>query len=218
MDHSRPYLPAMPSIFQFYLYKFNFKCIKKLITTFFLQNVYDNSRNYGYATCSNYGFKIQTQSSYLLLLLRSSKLTTINQNQKVKENMQYNLKFQTNLLKDLFKRYNPPPPISETSLPLKKSSCFEKLDVATRLELDHELSHVIDVQPDLRFPFQYFMFNIAEDYPELTSKAHPYVSTFTLIAYEQLLFNAYLLACDLHARDTLSYHATFYKNNSLRSD
>lgn len=121
-------------------------------------------------------------------------------------------------LSDLSKRYNPPPPLPETSLPLKKSTYFEKLDVATRLELDHGISHIIDVQPDLRFPLQYFMYNIAEEYPDLTTRSHPYVSTFTLIAYEQLLFNAYLLACDLHARDTLSYHATFYKNDSLRSD
>lgn len=55
-------------------------------------------------------------------------------------------------LADLSKRYNLPQPPSESTAPVKKSSYFEKLDVATRLELDHGLSHIIDVQPDLRFP------------------------------------------------------------------
>lgn len=99
-------------------------------------------------------------------------------------------------LADLSKRFNPPQPPSESTLPQKKSSYFEKLDVATRLELDHGLSHIIDVQPDLRFPLQYFMYNVAEEYPDLNAKSHPYVSTFTLIAYQQIMLNAYLLICD----------------------
>lgn len=81
-------------------------------------------------------------------------------------------------LADLSKRYNPPQPQGESTIPSKKSSYFEKLDVATRLELDHGLSHIIDVQPDLRFPLQYFMYYTAEEYPELNAKSHPYVSIY----------------------------------------
>lgn len=53
-------------------------------------------------------------------------------------------------LSDLSKRFNPATPTPEASLPQKRSSYFEKLDIATRLELDHSVSHTIDVQPDLR--------------------------------------------------------------------
>jgi len=62
------------------------------------------------------------------------------------------------------------------------------------------------------------MYNIAEEYPDLTTKAHPYVSTFALIAYQQLMLNAYLLVCDLYARETASYFAQSYKNDTLKSD
>lgn len=84
------------------------------------------------------------------------------------------------------------------TVPARRSSYIEKLDVKTRLELDRGVQHIVDVQPDLRFPFQYFLYNVSEQYPELSVKGHPYVSTFTLVAYQQILFNAYLLICDLH--------------------
>lgn len=87
-------------------------------------------------------------------------------------------------LSDLSKRFNPATPTPEASLLQKRSTYFEKLDIATRLELDHGVSHTIDVQPDLRFPFQYFIYNTAEEYPELAVKSHPFVSTFSIIAYQ----------------------------------
>lgn len=62
------------------------------------------------------------------------------------------------------------------------------------------------------------MYNIAEEYRELNAKAHPYVSTFTLIAYQQIMLNAYLLICDLHARENISYFAQSYKNDAVKSD
>ncbi|KAL3282935.1 hypothetical protein HHI36_006093 [Cryptolaemus montrouzieri] len=121
-------------------------------------------------------------------------------------------------LSDLAKRYNPPNPPSEAPTPQKKSTYFKKLDIAMRMELDHGLTHIIDVQPDLRFPFQYFLFNIAEEYPELTVKSHPYTSTLTLVAYQQILFNAYLLICDMYSRESISYFAQSYKNDPHKMD
>lgn len=128
--------------------------------------------------------------------------------------------FRTNIeiLYDLAKRYNPPTPANPTPAPTKKSSYFDKLDVAVRMELDHGKSHIIDVQPDLRFPFQYSIYNTTERYPDLNVKGHPFTSTFTLIAYDQLILNAYLLICDLYSREIPSYHTFPYKSETLRSD
>lgn len=50
------------------------------------------------------------------------------------------------------------------------------------MDLDHGTSHTIDVQSDLRFPLQYILYNITEQYSDLTTKSHPFVSTFTLAA------------------------------------
>lgn len=62
------------------------------------------------------------------------------------------------------------------------------------------------------------MYNIAEEYPDLNAKTHPYVSTFTLIAYQQIMLNAYLLICDIHARDNISFFTQSYKNDTLKAD
>lgn len=90
--------------------------------------------------------------------------------------------------------------------------------MTTRLELDHGVQHIIDVQPDLRFPLQYLMYNTAEEYPDLSTESHPYDNTFTMIAYQQLMLNAYLLICDLYSRENISYFAQGYKSDSLKSD
>lgn len=147
----------------------------------------------------------------------ATKMFKSDKQTKLSTSIQFDISNKT-ALADLSKRYNPPQPPSESSVPQKKSTYFEKLDVATRLDLDHGISHIIDVQPDLRFPLQYFMYNITEEYPELNVKAHPFVSTFTLIAYQQIMLNAYLLICDLHARENISYFTQDYKNDTLKSD
>jgi len=121
-------------------------------------------------------------------------------------------------LSDLSKRYNPPAPPSEPVPPPKRFTYFEKLYVATRLELDHGVQHIIDVQPDLLYPLQYFMYDTPEEYPDLTTKSHICVSTFTMIAYQQLMLNAYLLIRDLYSRESISYFAQGYKSDSLKSD
>ncbi|KAG8227153.1 hypothetical protein J437_LFUL001697 [Ladona fulva] len=121
-------------------------------------------------------------------------------------------------LSDLAKKYNPPTPPAEVQPPTTKSDYFEKLDVAIRMELDHGQTHTIDVQPDLRFPFQYFLYNVSNKYPDLTTKSHPFVSTFTLVAYQQILFNSFLLICDLYSRDQASFFAQRYKNVSQKMD
>lgn len=67
-------------------------------------------------------------------------------------------------------------------------------------------------------PTPYFMYNVAEEYPELNLISHPFVRTFTLIAYQQLMLNDYLLICDIHARGNISIFAQSYKNDALKSD
>lgn len=57
------------------------------------------------------------------------------------------------------------------------------------MELDHGTQHIIDVQPDFRFPFQF-----------------------------KILFNAYLLICDLYSKELVSYHASSYKNDPTKMD
>lgn len=53
---------------------------------------------------------------------------------------------------------------------------------------------------------------------DLTTKSHPYVSAFTLVAYQQILFNAYLLICDIHCREPVSHNASKFKNDAAKSD
>lgn len=121
-------------------------------------------------------------------------------------------------LSDLAKRFNPATPAPEAPAPKLKSTYFEKLDIAVRMELDHGTTHIIDVQPDLRFPLQYILYNVTEQFPELTVKSHPFVSTFTLIAYQQILFNAYILICDIYSREVVSHFASDYKRSPSKMD
>ncbi|CAH1106903.1 unnamed protein product [Psylliodes chrysocephalus] len=60
------------------------------------------------------------------------------------------------------KKLTPVTPAPEAPTPKSKSTYFEKLDVAVRMELD------------LRFPLQYIMYTTAETYPDLTVKSHPF--------------------------------------------
>lgn len=124
----------------------------------------------------------------------------------------------TTSLSDLAKRFNPSEPPPEAPVPKPRSTYFEKLDMAVRMELDHGTQHIIDVQPDLRFPLQYILYNVIEQFPELTVKSHPFISTFTLVAYQQILFNAYLLICDLYSREIVSFNAAKYKSNPTKMD
>lgn len=140
-----------------------------------------------------------------------------SQSSKHKTSIQFDISNKTSL-SDLSKRFNPANPPPEAPTPKMKSTYFEKLDMAVRLELDHGTQHIIDVQPDLRFPFQYMIYNITEQFPDLTVKSHPFVSTFTLIAYQQIVFNAYILICDLYSREIVSYRAASFKNDPSKMD
>ncbi|KAK9891750.1 hypothetical protein WA026_016547 [Henosepilachna vigintioctopunctata] len=129
----------------------------------------------------------------------------------------FNISNETSL-SDPAKRYNPTPGPSPTLQPTKKGTYFEKLDVAVRMELDHGTSNVIDIQPDLRFPFQYSTYCITERYPELNVKSHPSTSTFILICYDQIILNTYLLICELHSRELSSYSTFKYESFSFHLD
>ncbi|KAK9871889.1 hypothetical protein WA026_015138 [Henosepilachna vigintioctopunctata] len=135
--------------------------------------------------------------------------------QRLKTSIQFDIANKTSL-SELSHRFTPVNPPPEAPAPKSKSTYFEKLDVAVRMELDHGTQHIIDVQPDFRFPFQYFMYNVTEH--DLTVKSHPFVSTFNLIAYEQILLNAYILIRDLHSREIVSQHAAKYKNTASKMD
>lgn len=83
-----------------------------------------------------------------------------------------------------------PPPIS--------SDFFSRLNVASKIEINTGDYFNIDVQPDSRFSIHYSIYNTVRTYPDLDVRRHPYVSPFTLIAYEQMLFTAQLLLNDIH--------------------
>lgn len=88
---------------------------------------------------------------------------------KHKTQVQFDISNKTSL-SDIAKKFNPATPPPEAPAPKLKSSYFEKLDMAIRMELDHGTQHIIDVQPDLRFPFQFFIYNVTEEFPDLTVK------------------------------------------------
>ncbi|KAK9873284.1 hypothetical protein WA026_021773 [Henosepilachna vigintioctopunctata] len=129
----------------------------------------------------------------------------------------FNLSNKTSL-SDLAKRYNPTYGPGPTLQPAKKSSYSEKLDVPVRMELDHGTSHIVDVQRDLRFPFQYSTYCITERYPEVNVKSHPFISTFKLTAYDQLILIAYVLICYTYSREIPSYYTFKYNSETIRMD
>lgn len=73
-----------------------------------------------------------------------------NNSKKNKTSVQFDISNKSSL-SDLAQKYTTATPAPEAPTPKLKSSYFEKLDMAVRMELDHGTQHIIDVQPDLRF-------------------------------------------------------------------
>lgn len=121
-------------------------------------------------------------------------------------------------LKALSSKFKVPSSRNELTSKTQSSNFFSKLNVIDRIETDHGTSFTVDVQPDLRFPFYYFTYEVTSKYPELDVKAHPYTSSFSLVAYSQVLFNCALLVNDLYVRDTKSYFASLYRSDPYRRD
>lgn len=95
---------------------------------------------------------------------------------------------------------------------------FQRLNMASKIEANLGSAFTIDVQPDFRFPMYYSIYNTVRLFPQLDIKCYPYVSPFTLIAYEQALIYAHLLLSDIHYRPTTSSHANFYRRDNSTGD
>lgn len=105
---------------------------------------------------------------------------------------------------------NPPPP--------PDSDFFQRLNMASKIETNAGLEFIIDVQPDLRFILYYSIYNVIKKYPSLDVKTHPYVSPFTLIAYDQTLIIAHLLLQDIHHRSICSHYANAFRRDNGTKD
>lgn len=121
-------------------------------------------------------------------------------------------------LNELSKRFSNPSTPGNIPTPSIKNDFFRRLDIPSRIEIDSGLPFTIDVQPDFRYPFNYIAYNISSQYPDLSVKEFPFVSTFTLIAYQQILHAAVYLLHDIYERDYPSPAAILYKNDAYRKD
>lgn len=93
------------------------------------------------------------------------------------------------------------------------SDWYDRLALPAYVETDRGDRFTIDVQPDFRFPFSYIQYCTRTEFPELDTQQFPYVSTFSLIAYQQILFGGYLLGNDLYNRGRKSPNAQSFIND-----
>lgn len=120
---------------------------------------------------------LQSKESPTALPARLQKSTGPPKSKEQKTSIQFEIS-NTSSLFDLSKRYNPVQPQSESTVPVKRSSYFEELDVTTRLELNHGIKHIIDVQPDLRFPLQSCTFSTIYRNSTLTRVQRPTICEY----------------------------------------
>lgn len=95
---------------------------------------------------------------------------------------------------------------------------FRRYNLNQRAQPDNGGDHIIDVQPDMRFPTSYLIYAAIKAFPDLDIKAHPSVSLYSLVAYEIIMLTAHLLLQDTVARPQKSFHAQQYHNDVERHD
>lgn len=121
-------------------------------------------------------------------------------------------------LEKLAKKLQPLIVTPEATPPPIDTDFFKRLNMAAKIESNTGSHFVIDVQPDLRFPLYYFIYNVEQIFPELDVRSFPYVSPFSLIAYDQILLIAHLLLCDIHQRSPTSHQANAFRRNNTAKD
>lgn len=62
------------------------------------------------------------------------------------------------------------------------------------------------------------IYNTIAQYPSLDVKSYPYVSPFSLIAYQQILLTGHLLLMDIHHRPQTSQFANAYRQDNGLND
>lgn len=100
----------------------------------------------------------------------------------------------------------------------QQESWFDRFKVSKNSSTAEGEEFIIDVQPDMRFPFTYIAFNCTQIYPLIEIKSHPSISLFSLIAYEIIIFSAFLLQQDKCCRKPKSLWAQPYDNDAQRQD
>lgn len=123
-----------------------------------------------------------------------------------------------NVLANLNKVFASIKDASKAPAPTKENDFWKRTSLTKRIELDSGDQFTIDVQPDQRFPTAYMMYCTVHEFPDFNIKSHAAVSPFSLIAYSQVLFNAYLLYNDIHIRNVTSADALLFQNDAEHSD
>lgn len=106
----------------------------------------------------------------------------------------------------------------EPPVPPKPTDWFSETDVTNIAESNLGSCFTIDVQPDMRFPFSYFAYSSVKSYPELVLTPQPYVSIFTVTAYQQIAMAALLLAHDNTERNIKSFQAENFLEDRTRKE
>lgn len=115
------------------------------------------------------------------------------------------------ILENISKKYELHTDSLQTPGLLETDTFFTKLDLSSRIELDHGEEFFIHVQPDLRYAVQYFMFTTAKEYPDLNIKGFP--SLPTIVAYKLALFINHILICDITSCKPTSQATEEFNNN-----
>jgi hypothetical protein len=118
-------------------------------------------------------------------------------------------------LKDKFKNLNVH---GNATQPRPDNDWLKRLDIDSNSESAHSAQHIIDVQPDQRYPFSYFVYFLTRLFPSLEVKSHPSVSLFTMLSYIQICFNAYILMQEDICRPVKSLWCQQFNNDAERRD
>lgn len=99
-----------------------------------------------------------------------------------------------------------------------ENNFIERYNVSRRCESNHGDMHIIDVQPDFRYPTAFIIYSVVKSFPELDTRAHPSVSIYSLAAYQIVVLTAHLLLQDTITRPVKSLPAQSYFNDSEKRD
>jgi hypothetical protein len=89
-------------------------------------------------------------------------------------------------------------------------------DLTSRNQCDPGARFTVDVQSDTRNFFAIASRFVTTHYDNKTAATSPMVTHITMVAHLLMCFYCYILSCDIHHRQVISYHATFWRNDEKR--
>lgn len=123
-----------------------------------------------------------------------------------------------NIIQNLAEPVNIIPTITVAAQKQIIQDWFDQLEHDLRPEASAPLDQYIDVQPDTRSILMFIVHNCITKYDSLDRESQETFSLFNFIAYELLMFYAFVLTVDINFRKPNSCHANEYKTNALKCE